>query len=113
MKRTVTAVLSSLLLLSLLAACSEDLPRLRVRNENDRKANVQVKPDVGSTININDVGAGTTTEYRDMSEGRYAFKASIQSGEESNELVQDLQNDTRYELVISDEDPPVLKIVTN
>ena len=113
MKRFFTVAVMPLLLLTLLSACSEDQPQIRIRNENDKKVNVQIKPEVGSTININGVAAGETSNYQDLTEGRYFIKASIQSGEESNELMQDIRNDNRYEIIVSSSNPPVLSIVNN
>jgi hypothetical protein len=106
MKRLIT--LSLLLLLA--TACADEEPGIRVRNLLDVKANVQLKPDVGSTININDVAAGSTSEEMIVQEGRWTASATIQSSNAEPEAVFDVKNDYRYTVVLVNADPPVIEV---
>lgn len=98
------------LLLILTVACSEEDPSVRVRNELDAKANVQLKPDAGSTININDIAAGSTSAEVTVTEGRWVASATIQSSNEEPANAFDVKNDYRYTVVIKNVNPPVLEI---
>lgn len=97
-------------LLLLVAACSEEDPSIRVRNDLEVKANVQIKPGVGNTININDVAGGTISPEFNVLEGKWTAAASIQSGSDTPEIVFDVKNDYRYTVVIVNTDPPVLQV---
>ena len=102
------ALLAALLLFTV--ACSEEDPSIRVRNDLDAKANVQLKPEVGNTLNINDVAGGTTSPEVTVQEGRWTATAGIQSQSTSPETTFDVKNDYRYTVVIVNADPPVLQV---
>lgn len=94
------------------AACSEEDPSVRVRNDLDVKANVQFKPDAGSTININDVAAKTMSGETTVQEGRWTASASLQSSNEEPEITFDVKNDYRYTIVIVNANPPVMQVLS-
>ena len=105
-------ILSAALLLVLVAAaCSEEDPSIRVRNDFDKKANVQLKPAAGNTININDVEGGTTSVFHDVQEGEWTATASISSVSESPEKTFRTENDMNYTVVIINAQPPTMEIV--
>lgn len=93
-------------------ACSEEDPSVRVRNDLDVKANVQFKPDAGSTINVNDVAAKTMSGETTVQEGRWTASATIQSSNQEPEVVFDVENDYRYTIVIVNANPPVLQVLS-
>ncbi len=93
-------------------ACSEEDPSVRVRNDLDVKANVQLKPTAGNTININDVLANTTSAEVTVQEGNWIATASIQSVSSDPTVTFEVQNDYRYTVVIVNADPPVLQVLS-
>lgn len=92
------------------AACSEEDPSIRVRNDLAVKVNMQLQPAVGNTININDVAGGSMSSDVTVQEGRWTANASIQSQSASPETVFDVKNDYRYTVVVVNVDPPVLQV---
>lgn len=105
--------LSMLLLVAVFAAaCSEEDPSIRVRNDLDVKANMQLKPAAGNTININDVLANTTSAEVTVQEGAWTASATIQSSSAEPETTFDVKNDFRYTVVIVNANPPVLQVLS-
>lgn len=100
-----------LLLITVAAACSEEDPSIRVRNDYDKKANVQLKPAAGSTININDVEGGTTSVFHDVQEGEWSATASISSVAEAPTKTFRAENDMNYTVVIINAEPPSMEVV--
>ena len=103
-------IFSMLVLAVLFIACSEEEPSIRVQNDLDVKANVQLKPDAGSTLNINDVQGNSTSAELTVQEGRWTATASIQSSNADPEIAFDVKNDYRYTVIIVNADPPVLDV---
>ncbi len=89
--------------------CSDDPPTLRVRNDFTKKANLQFKPSVGSTFNINDVEAGAATEYRDIAEATFIVTATIQGETEAPTAEFTSKNNYRYTIVVTNDNPPTLR----
>ncbi|MFA6232800.1 MAG: hypothetical protein WC824_01260 [Bacteroidota bacterium] len=105
-----SVIFSLLLLVMLVAACSEENPSIRVRNNLDVKANVQLKPVAGNTININDVQGNSTSGEVDVQEGSWIATATIQSSNADPSVTFNVENDVRYTVVIVNVDPPVLEV---
>jgi hypothetical protein len=96
--------------LALLEGCSEDPPSIRVRNDYTKKANVQMKVGGANTININDVTAGATTNYQDISEGTCEVSASV-AGETANPTATfNAETDMNYTVVVTNTTPPALRV---
>lgn len=106
--------ISRVLMIGLLAlaftACSEEDPTIRIKNDLDVKVNVQLKPDAGSTININDVAAGTISDMVTVQEGGWSASASVQSSSAEPSAVFVAENDMEYTLVIKDENGPMMEV---
>ncbi len=100
------------ILLGLFSACSEDDPSIRVRNDLDAKANVQLKPQVGSTLNINDVQGESMSGETVLQEGVWDATASIQSSNADPTINFDVKSGIRYTLVIVNTEPPVFELLT-
>jgi len=103
-------LLSVILLTVALAACSEENPSFRVRNDLSNKINVQVKPDVGNTLNLNDVDGGASTGFITISKGGNTVKASIQGESEEPSIEFTAEMDYNYTAVVHNTDPPVMSI---
>ena len=106
-------IASLLLIVTILlgiGSCTEDQPRLRVRNDYSEKANVQVKPSAGNTININDVEAGTESSFINVNEGTYEATASISGVSPSPEKSFQINNGQQITLVITNTDPPEIQV---
>jgi hypothetical protein len=101
-----------LLVLIFLGACSEENPGIRVRNDLDKKVNMQLKPAAGNSININDVEPGSTSAAVDVEEGVWTATASIQSLSVSPEHTFQADNDMLYTVVVVNTDPPVLQVLS-
>lgn len=110
MKQYIPSLLTALLVSVLFTACSEESPSLRVRNDRQTKANMQIKPAAGNTININDVQGGQTTGYISISEGNYVVTATIQSESVSPEIGITAKNDMNYTVVVANTAPPTLRV---
>jgi hypothetical protein len=90
--------------------CSEEAPSFRVHNERSTKANVQIKPAAGNTINVNDVEMGQTTPFQNISEGNTEITAVIQEETFSPVIIFGASNDYNYTIVIANTNPPTIKI---
>jgi starvation-inducible outer membrane lipoprotein len=93
----------------LLAGCASDPPGVRVYNQRLTKANVQIKISE-NTINQNDVFAGSTTSFQNISEGQCVATAVIQDEAVSPAMSFVATNDNRYTIVIVGGNPPTLRI---
>lgn len=106
------SILLPLLALFLFTACSEEDPSVRVRNDLDVKVNVQLKPDAGSTMNINDVEGGAATGFVNVQEGWWTATASVQSSNAEPEARFEVSNDMNYTVVIRNTQPPTMEILS-
>ena len=109
MKQVLTIV-ALFVVLILAQGCSEEAPSLRIRNDYAKKANVQLKPAAGNTININDVAPNTSTAYLDVSETTFTATASVQGESSAPTVTFGTKNDYRYTVVLTNTNPPELKI---
>lgn len=100
------------ILVLLVAACSEEDPSVRVRNDLEVKVNVQLKPDAGSTMNINDVEGGSATALMNIQEGWWTASASVQSSSAEPEARFEAKNDVNYTVVIRNTAPPTMEILS-
>ena len=91
------------------AACSDEPPGFRVKNDNANKANVQIKT-VANTFNINDVQPGTATDYREVPKGLVEISAEIQNETNEPEGSFTAQDDKNYTIVILNSSPPAIRI---
>ena len=91
------------------AACSEEPPSFRVKNDRPTKANVQIKT-VNNTVNLNDVQPGTVTNYQDVAEGRVEITAGIQNEDVSPTGSFNAANDNNYTIVIVNSTPPSIRV---
>lgn len=91
------------------AACSEEPPSFRVKNDRPTKANVQIKT-VNNTVNLNDVQPGTVTNYQDVAEGRVEITAGIQNEEVSPTGSFSAANDYNYTIVIVNGTPATIRV---
>lgn len=57
--------------------CKNEDPRARIVNNGTKDASVQIKTSGGNTENINNVPAGTTSEYRSYAPGTVTFTISV------------------------------------
>ncbi|MBI5837426.1 MAG: hypothetical protein HZB25_09285 [Candidatus Eisenbacteria bacterium] len=110
MSMRISRVLAACAALTLVLGCSSG-PQIRVRNERPTKANVQVQPQSGSTLNINEVQPGSTTAYVDLEAGTtYRVKAALQ-GETSPADVQfRAQDGLSYTAVVYGGSTPALRV---
>ncbi len=109
MKRIASLLLVATILLGI-ASCTEDEPRLRVRNDYSEKVNVQLKPSAGSTFNINDVGAGDESSFYNINEGAYEATASISGVSPSPKASFQINNGQQITLIITNTDPPEIQV---
>ncbi len=58
-------------------SCSGENPRARIINNGTHKASVQIKTSGGNTININDVEAGSSSEYSSYAAGVTTFTLKV------------------------------------
>ena len=57
--------------------CSGEDPRARIINNGTSKAGVQIKTSGGNTVNINDVAAGTASDYSSYAAGQVTFTLKV------------------------------------
>lgn len=70
-------LLSSILLIGCKKECSGENPRARILNNGTAKADVQVQTTGGNTININNVLAGTNSDYSSFAVGISTFTINV------------------------------------
>lgn len=102
-------IILALCSLALLIGCSKDPPSLRVRNERTTKANVQFKMPA-HTFNINDVEAGTTTQFQEVSEGLHEISVTIQASSDSPSGSFTSEKDFNYTVVIENTKPAKVRV---
>lgn len=110
--KNVVFLLISIIFMGAFIGCSEEAPSVRVYNERSTKANVQIKSSTGNTINLNDVEAGQTTVFQNVTEGGMECTAVIQSEAISPTIVFNAANDYNYTIVVGNTTPPTLRIDT-
>jgi hypothetical protein len=103
-------LITGLIMFATFIGCSEEVPSFRVHNERSTKANVQIKPANGNTINVNDVELGQTTPFQNISEGKTEITAVIQNETISPEITFNASNDYNYTIVVTNTNPPTLRI---
>ncbi len=108
--RRIFSIVPIALILLMVVACSEEDPSVRVRNDLEVKVNVQLKPDAGSTMNINDVEGGTQTGLMTIQEGWWTASASVQSSSAEPEARFEAKNDMNYTIVIINTSPPTMEV---
>ncbi len=57
--------------------CDGENPRARIINNGTTDVSVQIKTSGGNTENLNNVGAGITSDYRSYSAGKITFTISV------------------------------------
>ena len=57
--------------------CKDEDPRARIANNGTQRASVQVKTSGGSTVNINNVDPGVTSDYANYAAGQTTFTLKI------------------------------------
>lgn len=93
-----------------LTGCKDEPPSIRIKNERQNKANVQIQQTNSNTININDVEGGKTTAFQDVAEGGKVATSVIQNEQVSPSINFSTTNDNNYTIVILNETPPKLKV---
>ncbi len=61
--------------------CDGEDPRARIINNGTVEASVQIKTSGGNTENLNNVAAGTTSEYRGYGAGLVTFTLTVDKAE--------------------------------
>lgn len=61
--------------------CKNEDPRARIINNGTEQASVQIKTSGGNTININNVPAGTASEYGSYAPGQVTFTITVSSSD--------------------------------
>lgn len=78
--KTVSSLLVVCLLVVALSSCkkckNED-PRARITNNGTKVASVQIKTSNGNTENINNVDAGTSSDYKSYAPGEITFTITV------------------------------------
>ncbi|MHB8931694.1 MAG: autotransporter outer membrane beta-barrel domain-containing protein [Melioribacteraceae bacterium] len=106
MKNILIGILSLVFFVFINGCSSNTDPQFRIRNEQSNKVNVNVQTTGNNKLNINDIGAGQTTEYQKFSEGNITVTSVTQ-----NESVSFLAaKNTRYTIVISSDQSPSVKV---
>ncbi|GAA3959421.1 hypothetical protein GCM10022407_03190 [Hymenobacter antarcticus] len=57
--------------------CSNEDPRARITNNGTQNASVQIKTSGGSTVNINNVAAGASSDYANYAAGSTTFTLKV------------------------------------
>ena len=57
--------------------CSDEDPRARITNNGTQPVSVQIKTSGGNTVNINNVAAGTSSDYANYSAGTTVFTLKV------------------------------------
>jgi hypothetical protein len=57
--------------------CKTDPPEARIINNSGSVANVQIKTSNGNTVNINNVAAGTSSDYASYAAGDIVFTITV------------------------------------
>ena len=58
--------------------CKNEYPRARLVNNGTKMVSVQIKTSGGNTENINNIGPGTTSEYRHYAPGLITYTVSVE-----------------------------------
>lgn len=60
--------------------CKHEDPRARIINQGTQSVSVQIMTSGGNTVNINNIGPGTTSAYASYASGSVSFNISIGNG---------------------------------
>ena len=102
-------------LVVVLGSCSKSdpsPPQFRVQNNRTTNASLQVKTSGGSTININNVAPGTTSNYQQVATGQVDITVQIQG--ESGDFTATFMalNDKSFTIVVANTTPPTVTVVS-
>ena len=97
-------------LLLCLSSCSNDPPRVRVSNQRQEITDVQLKRSSGTTVNINDVGPGSTTGYIEVSVSPYEVDAKVENVSPSATTFFTADEDETYTVVVLNTTPPTVRV---
>ena len=109
MNRTICGLVGATILIGVLG-CSKDPPKVRASNQRPTTAHVQLKPPSGSTININNVGPGSTTGYIEVPESQYEVDVNIENVSASATTFFTASEDESYTIVVLNTDPPTARV---
>lgn len=109
MKNIIIGILSLAFIFAVIGCAEDTNPRIRVRNERQDKANVQIQTSGGNTININEVLSGQTTEYLTVIEGMMTATAVIQKEPVSPVTNFFGEKNNNYTIIIQMGNPPTLR----
>ena len=57
--------------------CKDEDPRARITNNGTQRASVQVKTSGGSTVNINNIDPGASSDYANYASGNTTFTLKV------------------------------------
>lgn len=57
--------------------CNDEDPRARITNNGTQRASVQVKTSGGSTVNVNNVDPGASSDYASYAAGNTTFTLKV------------------------------------
>jgi|CXWK01.1.fsa_nt_gi hypothetical protein len=103
-------VLSAIIILSTIVACTPESPRVQVQNNSSQVVDVALKPPSGSTININDVSGGNKTSYIEVPSSNYEVDVNVENVTPSATTHFRVDEDGNYTIVVSNTTPPTISI---
>lgn len=111
MKKLLATVATIVLCLSLFG-CSKDKPKVRVSNQRNDITDVQLKRQTANTININDVGANSTTGYIEVDVSNYEVDAKPENVSGNATTFFMAEEDKTYTIVVLNTNPPTVRVDT-
>lgn len=77
--------------------CDGENPRARIINKSSKVASVQIKTSGGNTENLNNVPAGSTSDFKSYAEGKVTFTVTV----DKVEYIEDVPMSECYEYDIA------------
>ena len=66
--------------------CKDEDPRARIANNGSQRVSVQVQTSGGSTVNINNIDPGKSSDYANYAAGRATFRLKVNNVDYVKEL---------------------------
>jgi hypothetical protein len=94
--------------------CKNEDPRARVVNNGTKNISVQIQTSGGNTVNINNIDAGQTSEYKNFAEGNVTFTISVGNGNNTENYTKTVAMETCYEYdIVLDQSNTIVSIPTD
>jgi len=110
MKKLIIGLTIATLAFTSCSKCDNEAPNARVVNDGTESVSVQIQTSGGNTVNINNIAAGTSSDFVSYASGTVMFTISV--GKKDYEKTVNMENCYQYDIKI-DANNNITSVPTN